>query len=85
MPEFSVGTSLRIKDGDNSKAVDSSKPLKAHLLQGGMDVIRYLNKPRVTEYLGCRLKAETMLASIENILFTVPFTRIIGTVDRHYI
>ena len=85
MSEFSVRTSLRIKDGDNSNAIDSSKPLKALLLQGGMDVIRYLNKPRVTEYLGCRLKAETMLASIENILFTVPFTRIIGTVDRHYI
>ena len=39
MSEFSVRTSLRIKDGNNSNAVDSSKPLKALLLQGGMDVI----------------------------------------------
>lgn len=85
MSEFSVGTSLRIKDGDDSNAVDSSKPLKVLLLQGGMDVIRYLNKPRVTKYLGCCLKAEAMLASIEDILFTVPFTRIIGTVDRHHV
>ena len=39
MSELSVRTSLRIKDGDDSNAVDSSNPLKALLLQGGMDVI----------------------------------------------
>ena len=50
-----------------------------------MIFIRKFNKPRIMKHLGGCLKTKMMLIFVENVLFTVPFTAIIRTINSHYL